>query len=174
MPDDPLYVQSNIRGTVSFATAGPGTRTTQLFINTNDNPSLDRMGFTPIGIIIATTPEEDAMETVVPYIAKPNTKADEDGINQGKYMEYGNHWLFQHYPEVDLIINTTLITTMDEGNDNNAESNLDLGDEIADEHVDLIGRTNDHDSPPPQRHRFHNRQHDNDANHNKNKNDRHL
>ncbi len=164
-----MYVQSNIRGTVSFATAGPGTRTAQLFINTNDNPSLDRMGFTPIGIIIETTPGEDAMETVVPYIAKPNTKAGEDGIDQGEYMKYGNHWLFQHYPEVDLIINTTLITTMDD------QANPDFGDEISDEHVDLIGRISpNQDSPLPQTHRFHNRQYDNDANHNNNKNDRHL
>ena len=166
-----MYVQSNLRGTVSFATAGPGTRTTQLFINTNDNPSLDRMGFTPIGIIIETTPGEDTMETVVPYIAKPHTMANEDGINQGKYMKYGNHWLFQHYPEVDVIINTTLIAAMDE-RDYDSQTNLDLGDEIINEHVDLIGRIspNDHhnDVPLPPTHRFHNRQYtnNNDENHN--------
>ena len=47
--------QSNRRGVVSFASAGPGTRTTQLFINLVDNPRLDtagRGGYPPIGRVV--------------------------------------------------------------------------------------------------------------------------
>lgn len=46
MPDDPVK-QSNLRGFVSFASAGPSSRTTQVFINLADNKKLDKTGFAP-------------------------------------------------------------------------------------------------------------------------------
>src|SRR5712664_3512 len=51
IPDAPVR-QRNVRGTVSFATAGPGTRTTQLFINYGDNHRLDGMGFSPFARVV--------------------------------------------------------------------------------------------------------------------------
>lgn len=167
-----MYVQPNLRGTISFATAGSNTRTTQLFINTQDNQEyLDHMGFTPIGMIVMNTDDdqndEDAMDTIVPYIAKPNTKAGEDGIDQGQYMKYGNHWIYQHYPEVDLIINTTVITTSITTNDNDStdvavvevvvDHEIESSSSSSVDSIPIIGRIS---SPQDdqQTHRFQNRQ----------------
>jgi peptidyl-prolyl cis-trans isomerase A (cyclophilin A) len=46
--DDPV-TQSNRRGTITYGTAGPNTRTTQVFINLAGNARLDSKGFAPFG-----------------------------------------------------------------------------------------------------------------------------
>src|SRR6266550_859381 len=51
IPDDPVR-RTNLRSFVSFATAGPGTRTTQVFINFGSNDRLDAMGFAPFAQVV--------------------------------------------------------------------------------------------------------------------------
>ena len=54
LPDDSVRA-TNRRGAVSFARGGPGTRSTQLFVNMRDNPRLDTLnafGFPPIGEVV--------------------------------------------------------------------------------------------------------------------------
>lgn len=95
IPDDP-YLVPNKKWTVSFATAGPNTRTTQVLINYKDNFELDHEGFTPFAEVIS------GFETVL-AIFNP-TPGDRDGVNQAHYSEFGNHWLLDSYPNISRII----------------------------------------------------------------------
>jgi peptidyl-prolyl cis-trans isomerase A (cyclophilin A) len=95
--DDPV-VQSNARGFVSFATAGPNTRTTQLFINFADNKKLDGMGFSPIGQIV------DGMN-VVDSLHKGYGEGAPRGAGpaQGRIQTEGNAYLRKDFPKLDSI-----------------------------------------------------------------------
>ncbi|MGD0500317.1 MAG: peptidylprolyl isomerase [Bryobacteraceae bacterium] len=95
--DDP-FNKSNARGTVTFATAGPFTRTTQLFINLRDNSSLDPQGFTPFGAVI------DGMDVVQRLYSGYGEKPDQASIqNQGKA------YLDKKFPKLDTIKSATIL-----------------------------------------------------------------
>ena len=95
--DDPVK-QSNKRGTVTFATGGPNTRTTQLFINYGDNANLDAMGFAPIGEVV------DGMTVVDSLYADYGEGAPQGGgPDQGRIASEGNAYLTQSFPKLDFI-----------------------------------------------------------------------
>jgi peptidyl-prolyl cis-trans isomerase A (cyclophilin A) len=91
IPDDPV-TQSNKRGYITFATAGPNTRTTQLFINFKDNAGLDAQGFAPFGMVV------DGMSVV----DKINAEYGEQP-NQGQIHAEGNTYLEKEFPRLDFI-----------------------------------------------------------------------
>ena len=92
LKDDPV-LQSNTRGTISFATSGPNTRTTQLFINLSDNKALDSQGFAPIGRVL-----DDGMD----WIDKINPKHRQEPA-QGKIQRRGNEYLKEEFPDLSYI-----------------------------------------------------------------------
>ncbi|MCL2325846.1 MAG: peptidylprolyl isomerase [Proteobacteria bacterium] len=94
--DDPVKM-SNKRGTLTFATGGPNTRTTQLFINLADNERLDGMGFSPIGKIIEGMEILDALN--FEYAESPH---------QGRIQSQGNAYLKQSFPRLDYIESITI------------------------------------------------------------------
>ena len=100
--DDPV-AQSNKRGTVTFATAGPDTRTTQVFINFDDNSNLDRMGFAPFGRIV------EGMAVVDKLNAEYGDGAPRgDGPDQSRLQMEGNAYLVKDFPRLDFIRKATI------------------------------------------------------------------
>lgn len=101
--DDPTGVQHNTRGFVSFATAGPGTRTTQFFINLVDNSRLDGMGFTPFGRVRDMT-HVDAL-----FHGYGEGAPAGHGPTQGRIQNEGNTYLRAEFPELDYILSARVL-----------------------------------------------------------------
>lgn len=101
--DDPVK-EHNTRGRVTFATAGPNTRTTQLFINYVDNSNLDRMGFAPFGEVV------EGMEQVVDALYKGYGEGAPRGRgpDQGMIQDRGNTYLDKDFPQLDGIKSATI------------------------------------------------------------------
>ncbi len=91
IPDDPVLT-TNRRGTITFATAGPNTRTTQLFINLGSNERLDAQHFSPFGKVV------EGMDNVDAIYAGDGEKPEQDSIK-----EKGNAYLEKEFPKLDYI-----------------------------------------------------------------------
>lgn len=95
--DDPV-LDSNMRGTVTFATAGPNTRTTQIFFNFRDNAALDGQGFAPFGEVR----DMAALEAL--YADYGEGAPQGAGPDQQRIYGEGNAYLEASFPELDYII----------------------------------------------------------------------
>src|ERR1700689_2514359 len=95
--DDPVK-ESNRPGTITFATAGANTRTTQLFINFGNNAGLDRQGFSPFGEVT------EGMDAVKKIYAGYGEKPD-----QGQITSQGKAYVEKNFPKLDTIKSTKII-----------------------------------------------------------------
>jgi peptidyl-prolyl cis-trans isomerase A (cyclophilin A) len=95
--DDPA-TQSNRRGTVTFASGGPNTRTVQLFVNLRDNARLDAMGFPPIGEVVRGMEVVDALHTGYGEGAPAGR-----GPSQDRLTSEGEPYLAREFPQLDRI-----------------------------------------------------------------------
>jgi len=97
--DDPV-TKSNKKGTITFATAGPNTRTTQVFINLADNQRLDRMGFAPFGEV-----QGKGMNVVEMFY----DQYGDNGPDQDKIQGEGKPYVDKGFPKIDTIKSATIV-----------------------------------------------------------------
>lgn len=89
--DDPV-VQTNRAYSLSFATAGPNTRTTQVFVNLRGNQILDQQGFAPFALIT------EGREVIDRLYGGYGERPDQDAITR-----QGNAYLLKSFPNLDYI-----------------------------------------------------------------------
>jgi len=103
IPDDPV-TQSNLRGFVTFAMAGPNSRTTQIFIDYNNHPRLDASGFAPFGKVVKGMEVVDAL-----YKGYGEGAPEGHGPNQERIQTEGNPYLDSEFPKLDRILKTEIL-----------------------------------------------------------------
>ena len=102
LKDDPVK-QSNKRGYITYAMAGPNTRTSQVFINFGDNGSLDSQGFSPFGRVVT------GMEVVDKLNAEYGEGAPRGrGPDQSRMQMEGNAYLMKDFARLDYIKKATI------------------------------------------------------------------
>lgn len=105
LPDEPTRA-SNVRGSVSFARGGPGTRSTILFVNRSDNTNLDHLswngveGFPPVGRVVRGM---DAIDSLYSGYG--------DGVMEWEdsIAALGNPFLDRSHPRLDSITDVRIV-----------------------------------------------------------------
>jgi peptidyl-prolyl cis-trans isomerase A (cyclophilin A) len=100
---DDAVGESNKRGMITFATAGPNTRTSQVFINFGDNAQLDGMGFAPFGRVLSGMNVVDAL-----YAEYGEGAPRGRGPDQGRLQAEGNAYLAKSFPKMDYVKKATI------------------------------------------------------------------
>jgi peptidyl-prolyl cis-trans isomerase A (cyclophilin A) len=95
--DEPVK-ESNKRGYLSFAKGGADSRSTQVFVNLQDNKDLDGQGFPAFGRVTK------GMEVVDKLYGEYGEKPD-----QGQIHFKGEDYLRQFFPRLDKIKSVTIV-----------------------------------------------------------------
>lgn len=103
IPDDSVRA-SNRRGTLTFATGGPDTRTTQVFINLADNARLDAQGFAPFGRVVGGMDVVDRL-----YSEYGDAPPGGRGPEQGRIQSEGNAYLQSEFPLLDSVVRARIV-----------------------------------------------------------------
>jgi homoserine O-acetyltransferase len=104
---DDTLVQSNTLGFVAFAHTGPGTRSTQIYINLGDNAAQNdrEPGFAPFGKVTA------GMD-VVTNLYSGYGETSGGGMRAGRQdpmFAHGNRWLDANFPRLDRLIRLEIV-----------------------------------------------------------------
>ena len=105
--DDPVS-HSNRRGTLSFASSGKNSRSTQFFINFVDNSYLDHEGFTPFGRIVEGIEFIDSIYTDYGEGGRGDGK-DKRGPSQMRINREGNVYLEKVFPKLSYIVSAAIM-----------------------------------------------------------------
>ena len=101
---DDAVKEHNAKGMVSFASRGPHTRSTQLFINLGDNhATLDRQGFAPIGKVVDGM---DVVEHLYSYYGEMAPRGP--GPDPDQIQRIGNDYLESHFGRLDFVKKSTI------------------------------------------------------------------
>ena len=101
IPDD-APLRTNARGTVAFANTGPGTRSTQVYVNLRDNAEYlgTEPGFAPFGQVVAGMDAVDRLHAGYGEASGGGMRAGgQDALFTG-----GNRLLDARYPRLDKLI----------------------------------------------------------------------
>jgi peptidyl-prolyl cis-trans isomerase A (cyclophilin A) len=99
IPDDPVKT-SNTVGTITYADAGPNTRTTQVFVNLGKNAFLDSQGFAPFGEVTSGLPVVEKL--YAGYGEAPTSL-------QPQIASQGNAFLKKRFPKLDAVIRARVV-----------------------------------------------------------------
>ena len=103
-PDDTVRAR-NVRGTFAYAMTGPDARTTQVYINTNDQLRQDADGFAPFGKVVEGM---DVVDSLYQGYGERSGGGMRAG-RQGRLFEEGNAYLDREFPLLDKLVRARIV-----------------------------------------------------------------
>jgi peptidyl-prolyl cis-trans isomerase A (cyclophilin A) len=103
IPDDPTHVHSNTKGTVAFFQANK--RTTQTFVNLEDNSGTLDIQIVPFGEVVSGMDQVQKL-----YAGYGESPPNGKGPDMNLVYEQGDAYLVREFPKLDYIKKATIVT----------------------------------------------------------------